>query len=63
MIRYHEMLRRKLKETNTDVLTFFRAAYCYKFGCDANLTQDVIDYRDKAIIPVYVRQFLENQTG
>lgn len=59
MIRYNELLERKLKELKTDAVTFFRIAYCYKFGCDANVQPDVQLYKEKSIVPVYVRQYLD----
>lgn len=59
LLRYNELLDRKLKELRTDVHTFFRICYCYKFGCDAQLEEDMKDYVSKKEIPIYVREYLD----
>lgn len=59
MQRYCEMLRRKLEELRTDVHTFFRIAYCYKFGCTPDLNDDVSQFKMHMIVPIYVREYLD----
>lgn len=58
MIRYNELLERKLTELRTDVHTFFRIAHTYMFGTCPELTGDVQLYNTQKIIPVYVRNYL-----
>lgn len=45
MIRYHELLKRKLDELRTDVHTFFRLAHIYRFGTDPDLSNEVAQYQ------------------
>lgn len=59
MQRYCEMLRRKLEELNTDVHMFFRIAHCYRFGTTPDLHDDVCQYKLHAIVPIYVREYLD----
>lgn len=59
MIRYHELLRKKMDETKTDEQTFFRLAHIYCFGTDPDLSNDVAQYRMHAIIPRYVVRYLD----
>jgi hypothetical protein len=59
VVRYNELLKRKLEETKTDPLTFFRICHIDCFGTDPNLTEDVILYREQAVVPVYVIRFLK----
>ena len=37
---------------------FFRAAYMWKFGNDANVERDVLTYQVGGIIPEYVREYV-----
>ena len=36
---------------------FFRAAYMWKFGNDANIERDVLTYQVGGILPEYVREY------
>ncbi len=60
MIRYHELLRKKLSETRTDEQTFFRLAHIYCFGTDPDLSNDVAQFKLHAIIPRYVVRYLDS---
>lgn len=59
VIRYHEMLKRKLAELRTDEHSFFKAAHVFLFGTAPDLMMDVVAYRQGAIIPVYVQRYLD----
>lgn len=59
VIRYHDLLRRKMSETKSDEQTFFRMAHIFLFGTDPDLSNDVAQYKLHAIIPVYVIRYLE----
>lgn len=60
MIRYHDLLRRKMEETQTDELTFFRLAHIFFFGSDPDLSNDVAQYKIHAIIPNYVIRYIDH---
>ena len=59
MIRYQELLKRKLDELRTDVHTFFRLAHIYRFGTDPDLSNEVAQYQLHAVIPRYVEAYLD----
>lgn len=54
----HELLKRKLEETRTEVWTFFRIAHVYYFASDPDISNDVAQYRMHAILPIYVVNYL-----
>lgn len=59
MMRYHELLRRKLDELQMEVHPFFRVAHVWSFGTDPDLNDDVAQYRIHGIIPIYVSKYLD----
>ena len=63
MIRYNELLRRKLSELKLEAHTFFRVAHCAKFGTTPDLSEDVLLYQTKGTIPVYVINYLKEIYG
>ena len=60
MIRYHELLKRKLEELKVDELTFFRIAHVWAFGTDPDLHNEVAQYKLNAIIPKYVERYVQS---
>lgn len=59
VIRYHELLQRKVAELRTDVKTFFRMAHVNQFGTDPDVQDDIGRYKIGGIIPVYVQRYLD----
>jgi len=48
-----------MTRANTDELTFFRMAHIYCFGTDANVYNDVAQFKLHAICPPYVLRYAE----
>lgn len=61
VIRYNELLERKLRDARTDVKTFFRVCHVHLFGTDPDLTGDVHNYNEKKVIPIYVQRYLDKE--
>ncbi len=55
ILKLQEIMRR----LKVDERTFFRMAHLYLFGTDPDLTQDVQNFKQKAIVPVYVVRYVE----
>lgn len=53
MIRYNELLKRKLEEPGADPHNFFRYVHVYLFGTAPDLTRDVLEWEHAGIVPLY----------
>lgn len=42
----------------SDPKTFFRAAYQWRFGKDADVSTDILTYKIGGIIPAYVQEYV-----
>lgn len=51
-------LREKIRSLGDDEQQFFRTAYMWRFGKDADVSTDVCQYRLHAIIPPYVQNYV-----
>lgn len=51
-------LKYAIDRAGSDEQTFFRAAYMWRFGKDANVANDVCQYRLHAIVPRYVEEYI-----
>lgn len=49
----------KLRQLNTDELTFFRVAHVWAFGTDPDLHDDVAQFKLHGVVPVYVKNYLK----
>lgn len=56
----HLWLADRLVRKDLDTKQFFRAAYVWRFGKDANLEHDVLSYQVGGIIPQYVRDYVDH---
>jgi hypothetical protein len=61
MIRYSELVRKKLIELNTDVYTFFRICHIKKFGKDPDLHDTVAQFLLHGTVPTFVQEFLDEE--
>ena len=39
---------------------FFRTAYMWRFGRDADISRDVLEYRIGGIVPPYIREYVSH---
>lgn len=53
-------LREKIHSLGDDEQTFFRTAYMWRFGKDADVSSDVAQYRLHAVIPKYVEAYVQH---
>lgn len=53
-------LKHLISQSGNDEYAFFRAAYYWKFNKVCNSDTDVVQYRLHAIVPNYVREYVEN---
>jgi len=44
--------------TKTDEQTFFRKAHVFSYGADADVSNDVAQFKMHAIVPFYVRKYV-----
>lgn len=56
----HLWLADRIARLHTDARYFFRLAHQWRFGKDADVTRDVLEYKQAGIIPVYVREYVCN---
>lgn len=53
-------LREKIRSLGDDEQRFFRTAYMWRFQKDADVSNDVCQYRLHAIIPKYVEDYVHH---
>ncbi len=53
-------LKYLITQSGNDEYAFFRSAYYWKFNKVCNSDTDVVQYRLHAIVPSYVREYVEN---
>jgi hypothetical protein len=49
-----------LARERLDLRSFFRSAYIWKFGKDANVERDVLQYKIAGITPRYVAEYVQH---
>lgn len=54
----HLWLADRIARLKTDATYFFRMAHTWRFGKDADVSRDVLEYRHCGIIPLYVREYV-----
>lgn len=54
----HLWLADRIDRLHTNARYFFHLAYTWRFGKDADVTRDVLEYKQAGIIPVYVREYV-----
>lgn len=54
----HQTMKDKMAELNVDPLTLFRIAHVNQFGTDPEMTQTYLNWKQHAIIPNFVLNFL-----
>lgn len=59
MIRYNELLRRKLAETSMNTHSFFQMCHYYCFQKTPMLHDDVAQWKLNGVVPTYVKRFLD----
>lgn len=52
-----------LERRRIDALTFFRAAYQWRFGRDVDLSGDVLAWKQSQVVPDYVNRYVHHLQG
>lgn len=56
-------LRHCINQAKADEQSFFRSAYMWRFGKDADVSNDVCQYKLHAIVPKYVEEYVIHIQG
>ena len=56
----HLYLVHKMQELKVEPAYFFRLAHQWRFGREADLTRDALEYKLCGIVPMYVEQYVHH---